>query len=311
MKKVTALLFVLSLIVSLTFTGNAAVPQKIRSINPDMAQKLEFFELNGSAITVDELTDLNINAGSELYIYLQDKDGASFFNDQNGTPISTGDLTMSRLYSAQLGVEQIEGESQIIESIQLGFGSSASFDINSAPYVRIKFTDQCISIDDLPFSATVALTLGGQVQQQSALEIYGVLETESRDVYAADMPIDIEDGTIINALEDISSAKLIIADNVTITANLEEGQRYCGKVEVRQASPSELGIQAENMLYDVYTLSVINLDNPDTTVKINSESTQFVYNAAGEFMGTTRNELPFSDEYILTNKKIDLLSNVY
>lgn len=298
MKRFITGVLVLCVAVGISVPVFAAVPQKIKSLHASFAQQLTVAELDDVPVSQDDLSNLVVHAGSRLCIFLQGEEGESLFFDQNGAAIPTADLSLARLRAAQIALEQPYGDAaDVVESVQI------SGVPGGVPYLQVQFQQEFFSTEDLPFSFSLQLSMAGKALDETALQLSGVMRTVQREVYAQEDPIDLRDGVVIQAAESISQAQLLLGEGVTITANLRQGEKYYGVATVETVAAAQPGTPPQP--YRLYTLQVIHLDEPGSRVRIDSDVTLHVYNAKGEYLGTTRSELAYSDQYVLTTRRAE------
>lgn len=308
--KFFALLLVLIFTVTtaaMPLSAAVSAPQKIKSLNGQLSQYLTVIELDGTEISSQELDSLHVQAGSELRIYLADPQGNSLFYDQNGDPIPTADVSLSKLRAARITLAPLDGDAaDAVEKVEFAYAIKAKGLPTGAPYISVTFLSDLFRVDPIPFSFVLQLCQDGLPVSQGEVSVSGLLLTVEQDVTADDDTLDIHDGVVAVAVDDVSGIVLDLGDGLTMTANLTQGERYYGVAHLELEEPENAPTSAE--IRKVYSLQTIHLDHPDNIVHIYSPVTLHVYTADGKYAGTTRDGLPCSDRYYLTNKKMDQLS---
>lgn len=303
-RALTALTALTAFIAAAVFTISAfaAVPQKIKSMHPQFAGELYFAELDGVAVPMDGLTDLAVQAGSELRIYLLGQNDTYLFFDQLGEGIAPADISLSRLRAAQIAVRYAEdgAEGEAVRSVELGYSFKTANLPTAAPFISVKFAPGFSGIDDTAFSITVSLSIVEEPQPQTEIQISGAMRMVERFVSSADGEIDIGDGVVVVPTEPLRRARIALGGGVTITASLEEGERYYGVARMEEQDTGADPVETVK----VCILDTIGLGDTAATVEIDSDVTLHVYGEDGAYLGTTRDPLPFSETYYLISRKM-------
>lgn len=292
MKKLAAVLLTIVLLSGITLpVHGVGMPQRIRAVSDSFADELFYAELNGEAVSWEELDSLQATPGRELRIYLTGEEGGALFRDQEDLPVATADVTMSRLRAAQVEPE-ISDPSGVIESCTIGYAPKQR--MLGVPYVSLVFVSR---LEEIPFTLEVGLTIHGSRQDASYIEISGVLSPSFTEVYA-DSQVDLRGGVVALAVEDIPQDSLQIADDVYIYCELNAGGQYSGT-----ANREVPGVLLADFYQWRYTLQTMNLDFADSLVEIRTAQAYYVYSADGRYLGTTDEMLPYADCYYLSNQR--------
>lgn len=282
-------------------TAGLTVPQRIQSLHPQLAQELSIVELDDVVVELSQLEDLTVQAGSELRIYLVGEDGALFY-DQNDAPIPTADVTLPRLRAARISIDQqyAVGRSAI-DSVEFAYSSRTEHVATASPYIQIRFARDYAGVEDIGFEVSLAVRLAGEVQEQTTLTLRGALRVMEFPAVDDGQEIDLRDGGVVVAEEDIRGATILLENGVALTADLQKGERYFAAASVEmltyQDGDDALEIQQ-------YTMRAINLDRLGAKVTIESDISLHVYDASGAYLGTTNDQLPYSATYTVVGKRM-------
>lgn len=286
--------------------GVAAAPQRIGSLHPQFADHLFLVTLDGEALPPEELTNLTVYAGSELRVYLQGQEDARLFYDQNGAPLLAADISLSRLRAARIAVyHNADGSSvPVVESVELLYGVKTAQLPSASPCVSIRFASEFASVEAVPFAVTVGLSMAGIPQEGTEFTVSGTMEIKEQIVTASEPAVDISDGSVAVAGEDIGTVRVTVGQGVTIDARFTEGEKYYGVAHLELDSSAANTPSLATGVVRVYSLDTINLAGPHSRVEIDSDVTLHVYDEDGAYLGTTRDRLPCTGMYYLSNRKM-------
>lgn len=290
---------VLLMALAALFTGVAS-PRKIRSLHPQFADELAYAELDGQPVSTGELSDLQVFSDSILRIYLRGNGGSSLFLDQDGEAMHTADVTMSRLRAAEVEVSVSVAEDQAISVVAgLSYGNGGTVLSGASPFIELRFDVGSFIAEDQPFDLECTLFLLGKPQEQARLRIAGIICVQEQYVYADDGPLALKGGQVVCAGEDIPSIALLLNEEITLYTAMESGQRSFATARLLQRT-SDAPVDG---IIKAYGLDTFNLDKSLTRVKIRSEQALYVYDGAGDYLGVTADQLPYSDIYYLSSKQ--------
>lgn len=306
MKRLFAHLLVLALLLAVPFHGAAlTAPQKIKALHEQFAEQISCVELDGSFVEAEQLSALGVHAGSELRVYLTGRDG-SLFLDQNGLPVPTADVTLSRLRAARISLEiQDEAAQAAVESVEFAYSHKTEALPSASPYIQIRFVEDFVSVEDSEFSFEVGLSIAGELQQQTVLSLTGLMQVTEVELPVGSAEADIGDGSVVRAAEDRESVLLQLGEEVTIQAAVSEGEKYYGVAKLEEQRSESGAADTGGEVLKIYSLQSVNLDRPGNQVRIHSDITLHVYNAQGRWVGTTRDALVYSERYYLINQKME------
>lgn len=298
MKRVLASLLAACCMFMMTAAAWAFVPQKISSLHPQFAQELSEFELDGNVISYDDLSSLEVYAGSELRIYLVGSNReTSLFFDQNGDSISTADVSVAKLRAAQLSV-WAEDDTQMVDRVEFGYARKAGSRQTAAPYVRIVFTKQSQKLDSQPFNLQVGLKMGKNAVDGTELTLSGALGMREISATAAVDYLDVSDGSSVVAEENVERIALNLGHGLRLETSLKQGRKYYATVSPEEESSS-------GNVAAVYRLHAVGFQSGGTSARFDLDTLYYVYNDSGKYLGTTRQPLPFSQTYVLRIKKTE------
>lgn len=299
------LAFVLALAVSVTLSTQVAagLPSKIGSVHMQFAQSLEVCTLDGASIAKESLSDLTIEPSSELRIYLCGEGGAPLFFDQSDALMRTADITLSRLRAAQLTVAIAEGHSTaLVQSLEFAYGNASV--CGSAPYISLRFAQEVL--DETSFSFVVELRMLGQPLANTAIPISGVLKPNYRSIRPGEVVVDVRDGAVALSQQDIPQVEFLIGNGVSIKAPIRQGDKFFGAAQL-ETLPLPSTVSEENATdplspVKAYHLRTALLDRSQYRVCIQDDTTFYVYDEDMRYLGTTLEDLPYSDTYYLSER---------
>lgn len=290
----------LLLVTSLLLSGFIA-PKKIKALHPAFADRLAYADLDDQAIPVSELSDLDVQPGSVLRLYLVGENGESLFLDQNDDPFPTADVSMSRLRAASVEItlsapEQVQS---VIVVADLASAARHSELSSTVPYIELQFYSVGVLVQDQPFTLEIGLEMAGKQQEQSRIQIDGYMRVAERYLYAEDTAVDLRQGQVVYAQENIAEIAVRLSDTVVLYSSMESGGRYSADI---QALMEWGDVPVENIVL-AYRLETIQFQAETSTVKIDSNQKLYVYDEQGTCLGTTGSRLAYADTYYLSSKR--------
>lgn len=302
MRRICILLLAVLLLLVWAVPVFASVPQKIKGLHPQLTQALYYIELDGEMLSVDWLSALEVKPGSELRIYLLGKDGGSLFADQNGNPIPTADVSVSRLQAAKISVNAPQEERLgVVESVAFAYSDKTDLLPSAAPYIGIRFVPELASLEDIIFTLPLTISIGGG-QNSEEIILSGSITIDELSISRDETAIDLSGGAIAVPEENMRNVRIFLGDGVFLTANLEKDKRYFAVATLEAASSTQESVSVE--MVRVYSLKAIGFDNEATWVQIESDRLLHVYAEDGAYLGTTRDQVPYSEQYYLVNRKM-------
>jgi len=307
LKRNIALVLALLLAAVLQLSGYAASLPKIGDIHygawEDAQAKMESAAyLNGAQ--VEDLTDLPLGADDELRIYLS----ADLFVDESGSPIgdATEGITLSQLRNGSVSIEEnVRSGSSLIEEISLDYDRSAG-PSGGTSYIKITLVEDFVSVNDEELSCTLQLRIKGGARSETAFEIAGVMENPRISVMQGEEYVDISDGSVAKAEGSYSGCILDLGNNVTVTVNPVEKREYYGVARIKD----DANVEQDQNIRLCYVIKQVNLDDAGHLYHFSLPSLYYVYDAQGDYLGTSGEELPYSSRYYLTAKEVEFLDLV-
>lgn len=302
MKKTITVFLAAIIAVLLYVPAFAFVPIKVKSIREDYASKLSGVMLDGDAVEASSLSEIAARPASELEIALVGNDESPhLFFDQNGMPLNTADVTVSRMRAANMEIRlDAAYGGELLKNVELGVrnaGTSAS-----VPVIRLRFPDEYAGLDPLDFSAAIYILIGGKEQAGSGIELAGTFGNPEIEVNSGDVTVSA-DSAVLLAAEDIPLILIEAGSDVVVEASLREGERYLvTAVPSRDAGDISL-VEENNGVESVIKLKASGFE-PWQIKSVSIQSEQFlqVYNGDGELLGNTLLKLPYAEKYYLMSK---------
>ena len=184
--------------------------------------------------------------------------------------------------------------------------------------IDIMFAENLPTVDDIEFRLDIYLTANGEKDEDYRITLHGKMVHEKIDVSATTKYVDISDGSVAVAddaaiFKDLTEFDL--GNGVKVSKLLWKNKKYYGTAAYKPST--SLAVEEFPTIYPVihgvYQLSTENISAGVNRVKITPELDPqkpdikdfHVYNNDMEYLGTTKDTLPFSDMYILTYRELD------
>lgn len=308
MKKILAALTALTLVFSMSMGVLAAGAMKdIDTVNFSAAMKAngdnKLIKLDDTFIAADKLSDLTVEAGSELKIYLTD----TMFVDSAGTRVNT-DLTKAK-YVTRAQVR--DAKVTLRRSTSKGKDAFQSVGIKydkTGAYIGIQFVDTFTSTEDLDFGVTLYLYINDRRRDATKLSIYGTLTTDDVAVYNDTEYVDLQDGQYAEAMERIIGIEVDTGNGLSIFMNMTRGRKYAA-TSSNDLSNADIRVTDKYpYITSVYTLKTVNVKSANPKVMIYTDTKQYAYDANGKYLGTTDKRLAYSTKYYVSDKKYDSIN---
>lgn len=304
MKKTVAFLLAALVLAMLCLPVSAFVPQKIKSLRGDFASSLTDISLDGEAIGASGLTQIRAYPASELEIVLAGSlPDIDLFLDQNGEPINTADVTISKMRATNVVVKaDILTGIDILKDIELtvrNAGTSAA-----KPVIRLGFPNECESLESIGFSAIFCISVSGEEQAGSNFKISGVFGNPEIEVDSGDMAVNANSAVLL-AKDNIPLISVDAGHGVLAEVSMRAGGRYLLKAASSDDEYDLALIQESNGVVDVIKLNVAGFErNQIISVNIENEQILQVYDENGKWIGTTSQKLPYAEKYYLRSLKV-------
>lgn len=305
MKKLVAVFVAALISITLCLNVSAFVPQKIKSLRGDFAARLSDIRLDGEAIDVSGLTRIEARPASELEIALVGNDAdLNLFLDQNGMPVNTADVTMSRMRAANVAVRvDVTSGGDILGNVELAVRNAGA---SARPVIRLRFPDEYASLDPVDFSAELCVLIGGEEQPGAKLELAGTLGNPEIAVDAKDMTVSAK-STVLLAKEDIPLISIDAGSGVLVETSMRAGTRCLVTAAPSRDARDLALIGEESGVVEVIKLVTTGFEQEQIkSVSIVSGQILQVYSENGERLGNTSQKLPYAGKYYLASKSVSL-----
>lgn len=258
-----------------------------------MAQSLSVGYSSGDGSDAVDLGEINPNDERVEYIYLYD----SMFTWDDGTAPEVPELlSTAQIRNGKLTVRT--SSSQVLDSVSID---------NQKSRIEIEFLDELISTEEKDFNFDIYLYIDGRRQSQYSMTFTGTFANEVIELDSDSETIDISDGAVIEALENIPKIEIELGNGVFLITKLFEDNKVYGTT-TRTPDGEDTGLMAVNPGIEVViALKTVGIKSSGNIVKLDSEYSQYhVYNKELSYVGTAGEMLPYSDKYYLSNEKWDV-----
>lgn len=253
--------------------------------------------LNGKALTSNQyLGDLTLSPGTEILFELY----SFHFNWTNGKPGPTASVTQSQLRNGNITVRSSKRSgSDLLDSIDF-------YTKNGKTYVRVKFKDELVSVDEKKFDFTISLYHNGSRNKTTEVEVAGILRNPIVYLDANQDYVDLSGGQVAKPSSSYSNVEIYTGNYLTVHARLFSSRKYYAKSNTNYSRDDEEMLFKYPEIVDVYNIKHVNLVANSTTVSFDLDDRYYVYDGDGNYLGTSNNKLPFHTKYYLTTKRINL-----
>lgn len=301
MKKAVLFFYAAMISIALCLHVSAVAPQKIKSLRGDFASRLSDINLDGEAIDASSLTRIEARPASELEIALVGNDAdMDLFLDQNGMPVNTANVTMSRMRAAGVTVRaDITSGGDVLENVELAVRNAGAA---ARPVIRLRFPGEYASLDPVDFSAVLCVSIGGEEQPGARLELAGTLGNHETRVDSSDMTVSA-DSTVLFANDDIPLISIDAGAGVLVDASMRAGDRCLVSAAPSRDAHDLALIGADSGVVEVIKLIATGFEHGQIkSVSIENGQIMQVYDENGERLGSTSQKLPYAKKYYLENK---------
>lgn len=264
--------------------------------------------------------ELTVQPGDEIKIPLT---ADMFVWDDGRNPLPDEAITLRELRRSKVKVRtRLREGSKVLDYVQLNtdtfdydfFSPGEAVRTGKTAYISVKFTDKLLSVEDVKFDFDVSLTVDGNMREDRVITLYGEVTPAKIYINTGDDYVDISDGTVVEADDNIRGVKVNMGKGITATRNFSKGQKSYGTVGYIDATFLKREEYAEiyPIVHGVYELKTINMNVINKGVKIepylNPEKPEikefFVYGEDMQYLGKTTETVAFSNYYILTTEEI-------
>lgn len=119
--------------------------------------------------------------------------------------------------------------------------------------------------------------------------------------------VETTDPIYVQADVSLRNVEMYLGEGLYVTKSFGKDQKAYAHVSLELSAGDEQLFMKYPELSDVYTLYTVGVDSANVKVRFDTPETYFVYDKNFAIIGTTADKnLPFSDKYYLTTKKVDL-----
>ena len=223
-----------------------------------------------------------------------------------GTPGAAGDpVTLAQLRQNNVTVTHSIRQSQVLEAVTL---STVIYGGQSTAAVRVEFAEEFANVNSREFEITIHLMLGNVRSDDSRITLRGDFENEEVTVSAGDNFVNISDGRVIVARDNISNLEIYLGSGVTIFTRVVSGQRYYANARAGIINADMPMIERHPAIQHAVRLRTAGIVPLFTRVALRDIGNYYVYNASGEFLGRSSELLQFANLFYLSSERLDVRS---
>ena len=286
MKKALAVLLAVVLTVGFSMTAAAATAKITNISSGAMVDK------SGNVFSLE---DHEFQPGDQFKIYF-DKNSFSISNDTTDTVISKTLLDNAKV---SVRIAKTKG-SEYIKTVEIKTETDSSK--NRIAYISVEMVDTFNSITAKDIDFKIQLYL--DKSRKDEVRLMGQMENPVEYVEEGQDYVSLEGGVVLEALAYIPKIEIDLGDGVIIETRLYTNRKYFGSCTVGITEEDEKVIDRYPEIIEIYRLNTINLNGSGNIVTLMTDTTMYVYNKEGKYIGTTDSKLPYSDMYYVAEKKI-------
>ena len=288
MRKTLSIMLAAALVLSLSVPAFAAT-NKITGVNSPFAS--------------DDYTDLSIGPGKVIEIPLT-ADIFDWSEDAGGSDeaVSINQLNTGKI---TLKVTNDANSKKIVDKVEFKAKASSATGGDKTAHVRIEFVEEYTSTKELEFEFTVYLARGSNRVKDSAVTFAGtfkntvlIVDDDEEDY------LDISGGQVIETENYIKSIDLHLGEGLYVNTKLYEGREYYGKAVKGVKEDDYKVVDAYPEIDTIYTLTTVNLSSGKVYFDLDDKF--YVYDEDGKYVGTTEDQLKYSNKFYLASTKINL-----
>jgi len=222
----------------------------------------------------------------------------------DGTPGTAGDpVTLSQLNQNNVTVGHVIRQSQVIESVTLSTMTHAG---QITASVRVEFAEAFVNVNRREFEITIHLMLNNVQVVDSRIILRGNFENPEITVSAGDDFVNISDGSVLLALDNISDLEIYLGYGVSIFTRVVSGQRYYATATTGITRADMSIIERHPDIHTAVRLNTVGIIPAWARVSLREIGNYYVYNASGGFIGTTNEQLPFANLFYLSSGRLSV-----
>ena len=241
---------------------------------------------------------LNVRPGSVVDVYLP---ASLLGNISSTTPMDENYLRYADIqpkYKASLG-------GAVVDHLSVSAAGTEHLCLS------IFFVPELVQTKEAEFSYRVFLTARGSKRPATELTISGKIANPVIAIAAEageEAYVDLSDGTVAQATGYVRDVQIYLGNGMSIVSNLFANTRYYGTSSTKLDDTDMLLMAHYPEISAVYSLKTIGLRQGDRhTVSFDLPEEYHVYNAEGQYLGTTNRYLPYSAKYYLATQNLRYL----
>ena len=292
LKKTLSLLLAIVVVFGLTATAFAAPPATSDRVT-DIVLPIDYH-------AVGKYNPDSITPGTVWIFPLT----ADMFTWKSGNSYGKEVVTSAQLTNVTLDGRKQSNASAVTYSLIHGKVAGGSGLRTS--YVEVKFPEEWDKATAQKMDFEIYLRLNRNIKNDSRVTISGNFEN---DVHYVDGGIDIysmSKGMVVEATEYIASIDLELCEGLIFTTRMFANRRYMGyaDADITEADEPTIAKFNDNFL-EIYHVKVGNLTTTGTPITIENYPDCFAYDKNGKYLGSTNGKLPYSETYVITERRTD------
>lgn len=295
---------------------------------PTSASTSQVDGYSGNGMTLDELfgygqsgnpQNLEVYPGEEVRIPLT----ADMFTFKDGkVPIKKETISLNQMAKVKVRTK-IRAGSKALDYVQLDRDTFAGkpFISGTKPsgataYISVMFAKEFVSIEDQDFEFDVYLMVNKRTYDELSITLAGTMLTEIIEVYGEEYDyVDLSSGIVMEMMETQRNTEIDVGHGIRLYATMYKGQKYYGNVKLLEAKDTvidelnvfKLGDELPELYQDVacvYRMDTVGFGRTVKYVKFNEEQEMHVYGEELSYLGTTAEELPYSNYYFMSYNRL-------
>lgn len=267
-----------------------------------------------------DYTNLEVRAGDEIRIPLT-ADMFSWSDDRTPLPreaITTTDLRKgpvtvgTRTQSGNITLDYVQFDTDVFSGKPFYLPGTATRTGKTA-YISIMLAEDFVSVKDKDFSIDLFMRIDGK--DTHYFTVSGTMMVDLVEIGGEDNDVFLGGGLVAEATSFAKDVSFDLDNGITIKKNAVEGQRYYGISKMKH--PYDHGFEEEfaekfpaiyPSLEFVYKLQTVNMRSGSCKVTLSPGDTLYhVYGEDMRYLGTSKDELPYSDYYFMALEQIPTL----
>lgn len=178
--------------------------------------------------------------------------------------------------------------------------------------VRIRFATELISVDDIDTEAVVYLKFDGKsAREDRELVVIANIANRVEEVYKNYDYVDIEDGTVAEAMDFIENMEVYVGNGATVHTKFFKGKKYYCITKRDKDQADDIVFKQYKDVDNVLSFYNVGLNNSGDYVTLSTDYADYwVYDVDMNYIGRGTEKLPFSKKFYLANSKLDIEGEV-